>query len=99
MREGEREKGEREGGGGGEGVEGEREKGERVRERGIGPGRKSLHMLSRVHTKEKRVSNCTIPTHKRCFRSTKYTCVCSVLHSGVLLSKQLYKSMLDDLST
>ena len=35
----------------------------------------------------------TIAAHKR---STKYTCACSVLHSGML---QLYKSMLDDLST
>ena len=55
--------------------------------------------LPRVHKKEKRVSNCTIAAHKRCFRSTKYTCVCLVLHSGMLLSKQLYKSMLNDLST
>ena len=50
-------------------------------------------IISRVHKKEKRVSNCTIAAHKRCFRSTKYTCVCSILHSGMLLSKQLYKSI------
>ena len=31
-------------------------------------------LLSRVH-KEKRVSNFTIAAHKRCFRSTKYTCI------------------------
>ena len=39
---------------------------------------------SRVHKKEKRVSNCTIAAHKCCFRSTKYICVCSVLQRVVL---------------
>ena len=57
------------------------------------------HVPSRVHKKEKRVSNCTIPAYKHSFRSTKYTCVCLVLHSDLLLSKQLYKSIVDDLRT
>ena len=58
-----------------------------------------LLVQSRVHKKEKRVSNCTIPAYKHSFRSTKYTCVCLVLHSDLLLSKQLYKSIVDDLRT
>ena len=58
-----------------------------------------LRVLPRVHKKEKRVSNCTIPAYKHSFRSTKYTCVCLVLHSDLLLSKQLYKSIVDDLRT
>ena len=58
-----------------------------------------MYMLPRVHKKEKRVSNCTIPAYKHSFRSTKYTCVCLVLHSDLLLSKQLYKSIVDDLRT
>ena len=56
-------------------------------------------LIARVHKKEKRVSNCTIPAYKHSLRSTKYTCVCLVLHSELLLSKQLYKSIVDDLRT
>ena len=59
----------------------------------------SYDIQSRVHKKEKRVSNCTIPAYKHSFHSTKYTCVCLVLHSDLLLSKQLYKSIVDDLRT
>ena len=55
--------------------------------------------IPRVHKKEKGVSNCTIPAYKHSFRSTKYTYVCLVLHSDLLLSKQLYKSIVDDLRT
>ena len=55
--------------------------------------------VARVHKKEKRVSNCTIPAYKHSLCSTKYTCVCLVLHSDLLLSKQLYKSIVDDLRT
>ena len=32
-------------------------------------------------------SNCTIPAYKHSLCSTKYTCVCLVLHSDLLLSK------------
>ena len=49
-----------------------------------------LHVhVARVHMKEKRVSNCTMPVHKHPYWSTKYTCVCLVLNWDVLLSKHL----------
>ena len=56
-------------------------------------------VVARVHKKEKRVPNCTIPAYKHSLCSTKYTYVCLVLHSDLLLSKQLYKSIVDDLRT
>ena len=40
-----------------------------------------------------------LPTNTSSLCSTKYTCVCLVLHSELLLSKQLYKSIVDDLRT
>ena len=35
----------------------------------------SLYIHTRVHKKEKRVSNCAMSVHKHPFWSTKYTCV------------------------
>ena len=46
-----------------------------------------LYITKSIHKKEKRVSNCTIPAYKHSLCSTKYTCVCLVLHSDLLRIK------------